>query len=183
MFLRLCCICLLLPWLMACKNDLAKARELANTDEAQKDVAVNVRMVYKENGQIIAVISAPTMHTFFRNENRLVFPEGLAVELYDQGEMTCNIQAGYGQRDETTKRMTASKGVVVMNNKGEKLESEDMIWDEVRAEIKVDGKVKITTPTDQLTGYGLLADDRFRNYSMKKITGVVQVQDDNIPGR
>jgi hypothetical protein len=103
--------------------------------------------------------------------------------LYDDGILTCTINAGYGQRDETTKRMTASGGVKVLNFKQEQMESEEMIWDEVRKEIKVEGKVKVTTPTDILYGIGLVADDRFKNYSMKKITGVVEVEGDNIPGR
>jgi LPS export ABC transporter protein LptC len=167
--------------IFSCKSDLEKARELSNTDDVQKDIAENVRLIYKEKGQLVAVITAPVMHRFFRNENRLVFPEGLAVDLYDNGIITCEIRAGFGERDETTKKMLATKGVVVTNYKPEKLETEEMVWDEVRQEIQADGQVRVTTPTDRITGYGLKADDRFRNYTMKRITGIVQVEDDNIP--
>lgn len=165
----------------SCSSDLEIARQLANTDDVQMDIAENVRLIYKEKGQLVAVITAPVMHRFFRNENRLVFPEGLAVDLYDDGVITCEIRAGFGERDETTKKMLASKGVVVTNFKKEKLETEDMVWDEVREEIQADGRVRVTTPSDRITGYGLKADDRFRNYTMNTITGVVQVEDDNIP--
>lgn len=169
--------------LSACDSDIEAAKELANTDDVQMDVATDIRLMHKESGRLTALITAPLMHRFFRNENRIVFPEGLVVELYDDGILTCTINAGYGQRDETTKRMTASGGVKVLNFKQEQMESEEMIWDEVRKEIKVEGKVKVTTPTDILYGIGLVADDRFKNYSMKKITGVVEVEGDNIPGR
>lgn len=172
---------LFITGLISCSNDLEKARELSNTDDVQMDVAENVRLMYKEKGLLVAVITAPVMHRFFRNENRLVFPEGLAVELYDNGIVTCEIRAGFGERDETTKKMQASKGVVVINYKQEKLETEEMVWDEVREEIQADGQVRVTTPADRITGYGLRADDRFRNYSMNRIAGVVRVEDDNIP--
>lgn len=167
----------------ACDNDIDTARELANTDDVHMDIATDVRLLYKEKGQLTALITAPSMHRYFRNENRLVFPEGLTVELYDNGVLTSVIRAGYGQRDESVKRMVASQGVNVRNYKNEQMDSEEMIWDEVRQEIKVEGKVKVTTPTDILYGYGLEADDRFKNYTMKRITGVVEVEDDNIPGR
>lgn len=172
---------LLTSSLISCTSNLEKARELANTDDVNMDIAENVRLIYKEKGELVAVITAPVMYRFFRNENRLVFPEGLAVELYDDGVITCEIRAGFGERDETTKKMRASKGVVVTNYKQEKLVTEEMIWDEVRKEIQANGQVKVTTPSDHITGYGLKADDRFRNYTMNRITGVVQVEDDNIP--
>jgi LPS export ABC transporter protein LptC len=175
--------CWVLMGLSACDSDIEAARELANTDDVQMDVATDVRLMHKEAGKLTALITAPLMHRFFRNENRVVFPEGLLVELYDNGILTCTIRAGYGQRDESTKRMTASGGVTVLNYKQEQMDAEEMLWDEVRQEITVEGKVKVTTPTDVLYGLGLVADDRFKNYTMKRITGVVEVEGDNIPGR
>ena len=170
-------------FLLSCENDPQQAKALANTDNAQVDIAKDVRLMYKESGKLTALITAPLMHRYFRNENKIEFPEGVVVELYNNGNLTCTINAGYGMRDETTKRMDASKGVKVQNYKKEQMESEEMVWSEVAKEIRVDGKVKVTTPNDVLYGVGLVADDQFNNYTMSKITGRLSVEDNNIPGR
>ena len=96
--------------------------------------------------------------------------------------MTAIIQAGYGERDESTKIMKASEGVVIINYKQEKMESEGLIWNESLSKINIEGKVKVTTPTDIIQGYGLESDDKFNNYTMSKITGIIKVVGDNIPG-
>jgi shikimate kinase len=78
--------------------------------------------------------------------------------------------------------MKASDGVVIINYKQEKMESEDMIWNESLSKISIEGKIKVTTPTDIIQGYGLESDDKFSNYKMSKITGILKVVDGNIPG-
>ena len=168
---------------ISCKNDPDEAKKFAQLEGVNVDIAKDVRLLHKELGKTTAVITAPTMYRYYKNENRITFPDGLQVELYENNIITCIIQAGYGERDESSKRMAASKGVTIVNYKQEKMESEEMVWEENTAQIRVDGAVKVTTPTDILNGYGLVADDRFNNYKMNKITGIVKVEGDNIPGR
>jgi hypothetical protein len=62
------------------------------------------------------------------------------------------------------------------------MESEDLIWNENLSKINIEGKVKVTTPTDIIQGYGLESDDKFSNYKMSKITGIMKVVGNNIPG-
>ena len=172
----------LMVW-SSCENDINKARKLANTDDVSVDIATNVKLKYKEEGRMVVVISAPELRRYFRNENRVEFPKGFKLEFFDRGSPTCTIRAGYGIRDESNKQMKASKGVKVVNRAGERVETEEMIWEELKKQIRADGKVKIITPDDILYGQGLLADETFSNYTLKKITGVVSVDDNNLPSR
>jgi LPS export ABC transporter protein LptC len=169
--------------LCACENDINKARKLANTDDVSVDIATNVKLKYKEEGRLVVIISAPELRRYFRNENRIEFPKGFKLEFYNGGNITCTINAGFGIRDESNKQMKASKGVKVVNRAGERVETEEMVWEELKKQIRADGKVKITTPDDILYGQGLLADETFSNYTLRKITGVVSVDDNNIPSR
>jgi len=182
-FQKFCCLLFGLMILSACENDINKARKLANTDDVNVDIATKVKLIYKEEGRKVVVISAPELRRYFRNENRVEFPKGFKLEFFDRGNTTCTIIAGYGIRDESLKQMKATKGVKVVNRAGEKVETEEMIWEELKKEIRADGKVKIITPDDVLFGQGLLADETFSNYSLRKITGIVSVDDNNLPGR
>lgn len=168
---------------IACEADLDKAKELANTDDANVDIATNVRLKYKEEGRLVVVISAPELRRYFRNSDKLEFSKGFLLEFYNDGIVTCTIAAGYGMRDENFKQMNASKGVKIINRSGEKVDTEEMIWDEARKRITADGKVVITTPHDKITGFGLVSNETFSEYTLKKIVGVVSVEDNNIPGR
>lgn len=174
-------ICLISLLLGACKNDPNEAKKFADPENIQIDILENIRLLHKEKGYTDAIITAHLMHKYYKNENKITFPKGLQIELYQGDQMTAVIQCGYGERDDITKIIQASKGVTIVNYKKEKMESEELTWNEATAEIKVEGKVKVTTPTDIIEGYGLVSDDRFNNYKMSKITGILKVDGDNVP--
>lgn len=167
--------------LLSCNSDPNEAKKFADPENANIEISEDIRLLHKEGGFTNAIITAPLMHRYSKNENRMTFPQGLQIELYENEMMTAVIQAGYGEKDDNTKKMKASKGVTIVNYKQEKMESEDLEWNENTAQITIEGKVKVTTPTDIIQGYGLVSDDRFSNYKMSKITGILKVEGDNIP--
>ena len=67
--------------------------------------------------------------------------------------------------------------VVFENDKGEKLETEKLIWEEKNASIRTESAIRITTPNEIITGYGLEADEDFSNYSIRNISGIVNVEE------
>lgn len=165
----------------SCQSDSDAAKKFSDPENIHIDISENIRLIHKERGFTDAIITAPLMHRHYKNENKITFPDGLQIELYQGDQMTAIIQCGYGEKDEVTKVTKASQGVTIINYKQEKMESEDLIWNETLAEIKIEGKVKVTTPTDIIEGYGLVSDDRFNNYKMSKITGILKVDGDNVP--
>ena len=59
------------------------------------------------------------------------------------------------------------KQVVVVNSKGEKLETEKLFWDQVKKEIYTEQTVKITTETEELTGTGMRAAQDFSSWNIE----------------
>lgn len=173
---------ILLASLTSCNNDPNAIKKFADPENIFIEVSENIRLLHKEKGFTSAIITAPVLNRYTKNENKITFPKGLQIELYQNDLMTAVINAGYGERDESTKIMKASGGVVIINYKQEKMESEDLIWNENLSKINIEGKVKVTTPTDIIQGYGLESDDKFSNYKMSKITGIMKVEGNNIPG-
>lgn len=165
----------------ACQSDPNAAKKFSDPENIYVDISEDIRLLHKEKGFTDAIITAPLMHKYYKNENKITFPKGMQIELYQGDQMTAVIHCGYGERDEISKIIKASNGVTIINYKREKMESEDLIWNENLSKINVDGKVRVTTPTDIIEGYGLESDDRFDNYKMSRITGILKVDGDNIP--
>lgn len=167
--------------LVACENKTDDVKKFADPDNIYIEISKDIRLLHSELGQTSAIITAPLLYHYTKNENKMTFPDGLHIELYEHETLTAIINAGYGEKDESTKLVKASKGVKIINYKKEKMESEDLVWNESLSQVSIEGKVKISTPTDIIQGYGLISDDNFRNYKMSKITGIVNVEGDNIP--
>lgn len=167
--------------LSACENKTDDVKKFADPDNIYIEILKDIRLIHNELGHTSAIIYAPLLYHYTKNENKLTFPEGLQIELYENETLTAIINAGYGEKDEITKLVKASKGVKITNYKKEQMESEELTWNENLSQVSIEGKVKISTPTDIIQGYGLISDDNFRNYKMSKITGIVNIEGDNIP--
>ena len=75
------------------------------------------------------------------------------------------------------KKMEAKDDVVVVNDKGETLNTEHLIWDMQKEEIRSDVFVKITTPQQVLMGEGLISNQDFSDYKILKPRGVINLPD------
>ena len=73
--------------------------------------------------------------------------------------------------------MEAKRNVVVVNEKGEKLNTEHLIWEEEGDRITSDAFVKITTADEILMGEGLESNQSFTKYRIKKIKGTIRLKD------
>ena len=166
---------------IACKNDLNEAKKFADPKNASIEESKDIKLIHKELGVTNAIITAPLMYRYTKEERRITFPEGLTVELYQDGTPTVIIKAGYGKRDEGRHLLEMSKGIKMKNYKKEEIEADSLTWEESKATISIQGQVRIKTPTDIIQGYGLVSDDNFRNYTLQRITGVVQVKGNNVP--
>ncbi|HRG51298.1 MAG TPA: LPS export ABC transporter periplasmic protein LptC, partial [Bacteroidia bacterium] len=74
-------------------------------------------------------------------------------------------------------KMEAKRNVVVINVKGEKLNTEHLIWDAVTKKIYTKEFVKITTKDEVLLGEGLTADQDFSKYTILHPTGTIAIND------
>ena len=72
--------------------------------------------------------------------------------------------------------MVARNNVVVINEKGEKLNTEELVWDEEKELIYSNAFVKITTKDEIIMGTGMTANQNFTNYVIKNISGIIRVK-------
>ncbi|GAB3542315.1 LPS export ABC transporter periplasmic protein LptC [Pontibacter brevis] len=153
-----------------CKDDLKdpdKEQKYTGPTMENHDVIT----LYSDSAKLLVKLQAPVQQEFESGDG--VFPEGLFVEFYEQGEhVTSTLKANYGKQDRN-QNLFEARGNVVVNNlkKQEKLETEELYWDRRKARIYTDKMVKITSPEEVVIGQGLEANQDFSNYRIRKVTG------------
>ncbi|ARS37087.1 LPS export ABC transporter periplasmic protein LptC [Pontibacter actiniarum] len=151
-------------------------RDIKNPDEEERYTGPtienhDVTTLYSDSARLMIKLQAPVQQEFEGGEG--VFPKGFYVEFYDDnGKLESTLRGNYGKQ-EPNKNMYTARGNVVVNNlkKQEKLETEELFWDRSKAKIFTDKFVRITTPEEVLTGTGLTANQDMSRYSIKKVTG------------
>jgi LPS export ABC transporter protein LptC len=160
----------------SCKNSLEEAQLVishANVNiENGKDVEIN----YSDNGVVRIKASGPTATRFNTEKPYMEFSDGIKIIFYDvEGNVESTLTAKYATAVENSKEMVARNDVFVVNNKGEKLNCDELIWDEAKKIIYSNSFVKITTADEIIYGKGMTANENFSNYTIKNITGTIKV--------
>ncbi len=108
--------------------------------------------------------------------------KGVKVEFYNDSEqVTSTLTAQYARYYEQQQNILVRDHIVIVNKKGEKLETEEMVWNQTIKKFFTEKPVKITTPTQVLYGDGLEANEDFSFYTIKNLKGQVQVNKGDVP--
>ena len=148
--------------------------------EVPDELAYDIEVLYSDSGSIRLKLNAPQIARYSDIEKPYVeYPEGLEVEFYNAvGEATTRMSAEYAIQYQDRGITDAQRNVVVVNEEGEMLQTEQLTWDENNKLIHTEEFVRITTETEQLTGYGLEANQTFSWYKIKKPAGVIDISED-----
>ena len=168
----LCCLFTTLP---SCENDMKEVNEITKKKESLPgEVAKQLDIIYTDSGHVKMHMTAPLMKHYTINvkDPYQEFPEGVFIEFFTaKGEIKSTLKSKYAIRYDQTKMMEAKKDVVVVNEFGEKLNTNDLIWNENTRKIKAVGHVMVTTRKETLHGQGLNANEDFSEWEILKIHG------------
>ena len=98
------------------------------------------------------------------------------MQFFDEsGKKESELLSDYAIIDEENDVMQAQKNVVVRNVNGDILESETLNWSQEKQEIFTDDFIKITTANEVIFGQGLVSNQNFTKYTIKKIKGTISI--------
>lgn len=165
--------------LYSCENDINEVNALtANTNQPIR-TGKNVELIYSESAKTKIKVKAPKMKEFAGEKNYMEMPEGIEVLFYDSlQKVSTTLTANYAINRISENKMEAKNDVVVVNEKGEKLNTEHLVWIQDSAKIFSDEFVKITTDDEILMGEGLEANEDFTKYKILKIKGIINLKDE-----
>lgn len=173
--LCLCCVAVLL--LSSCKNDIDEARLITSRTNVNIEKGKGVEIRYSDFGKTRIRVESETATRYNTAKPYLEFSDGMKMTFYDaNGEIENTLTARYATVVENSNEMTARDSVVVINRKGERLDTDELIWDEEKKIIYSNSFVKISTADEIIYGNGMMANQNFTDYTIKKISGTIKVK-------
>lgn len=138
-------------------------------------------------GLLRAVMAAPYMASFDRADSQVVHlsrdPEGsdtsvVDVTLYDEaGAPRARIRARGLRFDQRAGLFTARGGVRVRAPGGRSLAAESVSWSDADGRLRAPGAFRYASPTESISGVGLVASGDLSRYSFARARGTLEVSE------
>lgn len=134
----------------------------------------NVVELLSDSARLHIRLTAP-LEQIFENSDKL-YPKGADVTFYDKpGKLVINTLHAKWAKFDNAKQLYILRGAVKVTNVPEKqqLNTEELFYNRSQQRIYTDSAmfVRVQTPTEVLTGYGLTANQDFSRYGIHRPVG------------
>ena len=162
--------------IFSCQTNLQKMEALVKNTEEPVVISEDVEWFYTKNGIASHRLTSPKVLRFEGQKEYIEFPLGLEVFSFNvHGEQEAFMKSDYAIQHLDDKTIEAKGGVVLENLKGEKLETEFLVWDEKREQIFTEELVKITKQGQLIIGEGFESNTTFSKYTLKNSRGIINL--------
>lgn len=153
----------------SCKNDIAKVNSITAIDKHPDEQAKNITVIYSDSGRMQFILASELMNKYLTNDSYIEFPKGIRLTSFDNsGVLKTTLTANYALSYEARKTMEARGKVVIINHQNkETIETEHIVWDQLRNTIYSNVFVKRTNPSGVMYGDGFDSDERFSKYTIR----------------
>ncbi len=164
--------------LYSCENDIKKVQELTAKQDSALISVTNIEMKYTVNGLSQMIMKAPLVNRFVeQNKNSYMeFPKGMFMCFYDStGNVSSTIRSNYSIYYEDKGIWEARYDVEAVNDKGDKLNTEFLLWDRNKEELSSNQRVKMTTTDGIIYGQGFISNQSFDKWEVLNGTGIINI--------
>lgn len=152
-------------------------------DDLPVQEVYNFTTTYSDSALLKLRMEAPLMKYYGRMEKPYSeFEKGIDVLFYDEvradGQPSARITSKFARYYEAEKLWEVRDSVVVINRKGEILETELLYWDENKELIYTDKFVKIKEADHIIMGTGLESDIHMNTWIIKNISGEISLKNE-----
>jgi len=159
----------------SCANKIEKIKELSSADQLPGMEATQFEMIQSDSAIVRFKLIAPRMIRYDQEKEPFIeFPEGIEIEKFDgQMRIVSRITADYARYLDNEEKWLAKNNVVAVNEEGDSLKTEELIWEEKKGKIFSDQFVKIIRKDQIINGIGFESDQDLMNWEIKKPTGTL----------
>lgn len=173
----------LLLCFVSCKNKTSDINNLLGKINFTEDKTEEVVIIFSENGKVKGRLFATE---FIINEHAkppyMDARKGLRIESYnDSTTLESTLTAKYARYYMRQGNILIRDSIVVINKKGERLATEELVWNDKLKKFYTEKFVRIKTPTQVMYGDGLEANQDFSWYQITNIKGIIQVNKSEMP--
>ena len=162
--------------LFSCQTNPVEMEALSKELNEPTVSTTDIEWFYTKNGKASFKLNSPEMFRFDGEEAYLEFPKGIELESYEsEGDKDAYLRSDYAIQHLKDNLIEAKGNVLLQNVKGEKLETEYLIWDEAKELIYTEEFVKITKNGQVIMGEGFESDIYFNEYTLKKSRGIINL--------
>ncbi len=163
---------------LACSEGGMDLKALENTSDVVVQRAEDVEILYSDSAQLLVKIAGPVLLDYVdRFEPKTEFPNGVKVDFYDENEkVKSTLIANYGLRLTKEDKTIARDSVVLTTVDSERMETEELIWDEKTAKIYSNKFCVIHKEDEIIQGYGFESNEDFSESKIRKVTGRIKIK-------
>lgn len=163
----------------SCENDMSEIHRLFSEEDTKKEVGTDVEILYSDSAVVKIKVKAPTLERYTnRTDPHEEFPDGLRIDFFDErGNATSKLTAKSGTRFEKLGQMIVRDSVVWESNNNERLETEELTWDDKLQKVHTNKYVIIRRPGEIIHGYGFESNQDFSNSKIRAIQGRIKMDE------
>ena len=163
----------------SCQTDIQTINQVTTGKGLPSETMKGAEIIYSDSGMVKMKLTGPELDRYSGEKPYIIFPKGVKVLFYnDSLKVNSQLDANYGIRYEAEAKMEAKGNVVVVNIKGEKLNTEHLFWDEAQDRIYTNEFVKVTTGDEAIYGDGLESNRDFTKWRIKNVKGTINIKDE-----
>jgi LPS export ABC transporter protein LptC len=135
--------------------------------------------VFTDSGKIQLIMTSPLMETYKNADVPYSeFRSGIKVIFYDgHPEPVGSVTSKYAKYTDNDKLWELKDSVVVINQTNDKLETEQLFWDQERDYIYTDRFVKMTNEDQTVLGTGFESDSKLTTRRIKNVSATIYLHE------
>ena len=162
--------------LMSCRNKNAESD--INLQELITQQSEDLTIISSKNGVLSYRFWTPLLERYeLAREPYMEFRKGIKIETYNDStkQIESTLTANYAIFLEKQELWEAKGNVVGTNAKGQKLETQQLFWNQKTKRIYSNVDSKVTQGSDVIVGTGFESDETFSDFTFRRPQGRVEV--------
>ncbi len=168
---------------LSCENDIQRIQSLTNFESLPDISGENIEIIYTDSSRLEMVLRASEIKQYSKEKRPYIeFPKGIYVEFYDDSsKIEATMKADYALYYTEDKFWEARGNVFAENRKEkEKLNTEELFWDENRKLIHSNSFSRIETEDGTFYGQdGFESNQKFTKWKLKGSRGTVNIKEED----
>ncbi|MBN2745854.1 MAG: LPS export ABC transporter periplasmic protein LptC [Bacteroidales bacterium] len=161
--------------LFSCENDISVVQALQIDETLPIETSYNITSEIVDSGKVKIKIISPQVDRFEGELEYVEMKKGIDVQFFDSiGKVSSSLKANYAKNIPTDHIIIAKYNVIATNQNGEKLYTEELVWDQNTKKIYSNVAVKVVSPDKVILGDGMIADENFENWVIKNPRGDIE---------